>query len=112
VRHYLRHLRDPSGRGVAWGDMPGQQAPAKPTVEGWTRQLEDGRLEIFVKVANKPGIEDLKIRASGPTQAMFELVDWFEERTGLRVSLPGRLRTGPKPIVGQTSILELESGDA
>jgi hypothetical protein len=37
---------------------------------------------------------------------MYELVDWFEEKTGLRVESPHwrRVRTGPRPIEGQIAL--------
>jgi hypothetical protein len=55
----------------------------------------------------------LKIRASGPEGEMYELVDWFEAKTGLSVNADWRrVRTGPKPIEGQTSMIEeLTDGD-
>jgi hypothetical protein len=76
-------------------------------VEGWFNELSDGGLEIFLKS------DGLKVRASGPQDEMGELADWFERKTGLSVSgLPKRVNRGPRPLPGQTSILELSSQDA
>lgn len=79
-------------------------------IEGWFRRLENGRLEIHLKVRDVEGIQDRKIRASGPEAEMFELVTWFEEKTGMLVASPKwrRVRTGPKPMAGQ---IELEIGE-
>lgn len=76
-----------------------------PKVSGWTRPLEGDRLEIFLKAENVHGAPDRKIRASGPREEMYELVDWFEDKTGLRVDVPNRVRTGPAPIPGQTTLV-------
>lgn len=77
--------------------------PAKQ-IEGWIRHLTNDRREIFLKGAGR------KIRASGSKDEMYELVDWFEERTGLTVNVPDRVYTGPRPIAGQLVItMELES---
>jgi hypothetical protein len=77
-----------------------------PTIEGWLRKLQDERLEIFLKA------DDRKIRASGPRAEMYELVDWFEEKTGLAVNVPERVYTGPRPIAGQMVItVGLQSDD-
>ena len=80
-------------------------------VEGWIRNLDDDRLEIFLKVEGVLGIKDRKIRASGDRDEMYELVDWFEAKTGLTVNVPQRLRTGPKPLAGQMDMLKLSSED-
>lgn len=80
-----------------------------PHIEGWVRKLEGDRLEIFLKVERMQGVRDRKIRASGPTQEMYELVDWFEGKTGLTVNVPDRPRTGPRPIAGQIG-MELDMG--
>lgn len=79
-------------------------------IDGWFRKLDDGRLEIYLKV---DGDDGRKIRASGPEAEMYELVDWFEEKTGLKVNSEQwrRVRKGPRPIEGQTSMIpELPSG--
>lgn len=73
-------------------------------IEGWFRELDHGRLEIFLKT------DALKVRCSGSYDEMMELVDWFEERTGLRVDSPRwrRVRKGPRPIEGQMAFTPRE----
>lgn len=77
---------------------------ALPKIEGWLRPLEDDRLEIFLKVEHAQGIPDTKLRSSGTTTDMHELVDWFEAKTGMTVQVPNRVRTGPAPIAGQVTL--------
>lgn len=75
-------------------------------VEGWFRELDDNRLEIFLKARG------VKIRSSGGREGMFELVEWFENMTGLRVENPKLRRPprrGPRPMAGQLDMTELES---
>lgn len=81
-------------------------------IEGWFRQLDGDRMEIFLKVESKSA-PDRKLRASGPTEEMYELVDWFEQNTGLRFSSPKwrRVRKGHRPLAGQVDMLELLSED-
>lgn len=80
-----------------------RRQPPKPHVQGWVAPLVNGRLEIFLKTANLPGQPDRKIRASGSEEEMDELLDWFEQRSGMRVEVPNRKRVhrGPKPPEGQ-----------
>lgn len=83
----------------------------QPRIDGWMSELDGDRLEIFLKVEDPRG-EDRKVRASGPREEMYELVDWFETRTGLRFDHPrwrDRVRRGPRPMEGQTSLPELSS---
>lgn len=75
----------------------------KAHIEGWISQLNGDRVEIFLKVERADGVRDRKIRASGPQAEMMELCDWFEEKTGLTVNVPGRVRTF-KPPPGQTEL--------
>jgi hypothetical protein len=77
--------------------------------EAWFRQLDNQRVEIFLKVERRNG-EDYKLRASGPEEDMFELVTWFEERTGVRVDSPNwrRVRKGPRVDPSQTTF-EIEA---
>lgn len=77
--------------------MP-RSATKMPPVEGWFRQLEGGNVEIFVKAHGR------KIRAHGPSSEMNELVDWFEEKTGVTVEAAWRVRRGVKPLPGQTAL--------
>lgn len=66
----------------------------------WFRRLHGDRIEIFLKA------KGYKIRAHGPEAKMFELVDLFEGWTGLRVGGQWRrVRTGPKPLEGQQTLL-------
>lgn len=79
--------------------------PSLPQIDGWIRRLNDeGRLEIYLRVTNVSGMRDRKIRASGPADEMMELVEWFEEKTGMRVSSPVLPRKAPKPIPGQLDL--------
>lgn len=71
-----------------------------PQAEGWFKPLDDERLEIFLKY------QGIKIRCSGKVEDMHELVDWFEEKTGLAVNVPNRVRRGPKPMAGQIDLFE------
>lgn len=76
------------------------------TYEGWFRRLTDEKcIEIFLKA------NGVRVRATGEEEAMYELVDWFESQTGVRVEHPNwrRVRVGPRPIEGQ---LTLVMGDA
>lgn len=76
----------------------------KPQITGWFRRLDNGRLEIFLKVQGAD-TADRKIRASGPAMEMNELADWFEEKTGLRVEATWRtVRRGPKVMEGQMAL--------
>jgi hypothetical protein len=81
--------------------------------QGWIKRLEGDRLEIFVRCADFSDVPDTKIRASGPEASMLELVEWFEEKTGLRVNSPILPRRAPKPIPGQLGFImdELPSHD-
>lgn len=90
--------------------MPAR-APQLATIEGWLRRLDGERLEIFLKIANAEGVRDRKIRASGPVEEMYELVDWFETKTGLRVNVPDRVRTGPAQLEGQMNLTMGEVSD-
>jgi hypothetical protein len=74
----------------------------RPRAEGWFRPLNDDRLEIFLKSP----LHGIKIRCSGKAVDLHELVDWFEEKTGLAVNVPNRVRRGPKPMQGQLDLLE------
>lgn len=78
--------------------MPGKK------VEGWFKDLDDGRIEVFLKAANIPGVEDCKVRASGKEEAVHEIVTWFEDWTNLAVNIPRRVRRGPKQMAGQMSL--------
>lgn len=78
---------------------------ATERAEGWFRPLAKGRLEIFLKGGGT------KLRCSGKESDMHELVDWFEEQTGLSVNGPDsgvwtRQRRGPKPMKGQIDLFE------
>jgi hypothetical protein len=58
----------------------------EPRSESWFRRLEDGRLEVFLLVKDRPGVPDIKVRATGPEEAIYEVTAWFEQATGLTVS--------------------------
>lgn len=68
--------------------------------EGWFRELADDRLEVFLKAKNR------KVRAHGRRDEMFELVAWFEEKTGVAVKGEWKrpLSRGPRPYPGQESL--------
>lgn len=76
---------------------------SKGQIDGWFRRLNDGRLEIFLRVAGVSGVADRKIRASGPADEVNELADWFEAKSGLKVSAPWRT-AGSKVMAGQMSM--------
>ncbi len=84
---------------------------SKGTIDAWCRKLDGDRLEIFFRVANVPGQQDRKIRASGPVGEMNELADWFEEKTGMKVNAPWRVVTRSQ-IPGQLGFaVELTMGE-
>lgn len=89
----------------------GQHMAQSGKIEGWTRQLEDERLEVFLKAEGVQGMRDRKIRASGPLTDMYELVDWFEAKTGMTVNVPNRVRT-VKPLPGQLELTTDELSSA
>lgn len=74
---------------------------AREETEGWFHQLQDDRMEIFLKVSNAEGQTEVKIRATGPTSEIGELIDWFERTTGKTVEVPEThwraLRRNPQP---------------
>lgn len=75
--------------------MP-RTASAAPKTEAWFRRLDNDRIEIFLKFEPPQG-QAYKMRCSGPEEEMFELVSWFEERTGTTVSGDWRrVRRGPR----------------
>lgn len=94
-------------------------ARAREETEGWFHDLKNGRMEIFLKLADADGETVAKIRATGPAEEMGELIDWFERTTGKSVEVPQtqwrRMRRGPKPDSGQGNLFEtaqLSSQDA
>lgn len=85
--------------------------PRKAQIEGWIRQLNGDRLEIFLKVERLDGQPDRKIRASGLADEMLELVEWFEGKTGLRVTSPTLPRRAPALIEGQLGLELTDKGE-
>lgn len=69
----------------------------------WFRKLADGQLEIFLKSGQH------KVRAHGPEADMYELVEWFEDKAGVKVQGDWKRppRRGPRVLEGQTSLLEM-----
>lgn len=76
-------------------------------------------MEIFLKLTNPDGQTSVKIRATGPTSEIGELIDWFERTTGKTVEVPEThwraLRRNPQPkeqesLFGDTA--QLSSQDA
>lgn len=87
----------------------------KPPVEGWLRRLEPGddgtgRLEIHLKARDAK----IKVRASGTEEQMYELVEWFEGATGVKVDHPTwrRVRRGPAPMPNQLTLVMGEAPSA
>ena len=94
------------------GQIVGEiEQPAPKRTECWFRPLRDDRLEIYL-VGTALNGEPVKVRASGAQEAIWELVEWFEQITGREVVGDWRRppRIGPRPMAGQLSITEqLES---
>jgi hypothetical protein len=83
--------------------LPTEREPAC-----WFRRLnrEVASMEVMLRHG------DLKLRASGPEATMFELVEWFEDRTGKVVTSPTWRRpprSGPRPIPGQVELDDVGS---
>jgi hypothetical protein len=74
---------------------------ARVTATSWFQRLNDGRVEIFLKLG-----EHLKLRAHGTEAQMNELLDWFEKETNLTVNVSWRERK-ITPIPGQMHLLDL-----
>jgi hypothetical protein len=74
--------------------------------DSWYRHLKNDRLEVFL-VGDIDGCP-LKMRASGPTDRMWEVVAMFEEMTGCAVDGTWLRppRTGARPLEGQLNIIE------
>jgi len=82
--------------------------------DSWYRRLKDGRIEINLvgRIITDSENLPLKVRASLPEGEVGRIIDFFEDVTGATVEWEGRSSppNGPKPIPGQTTILEqLES---
>jgi len=73
-------------------------------VDAWFRQMHDGRVEIMCKDRRH------RIRVTAPEAEAWEAVELFERWTGLAVESERRPPRKPRQIVGQLSMLELESG--
>lgn len=75
--------------------------------DNWFRELKDDRLEVSLRV------EGMKLRASGPKDDVWKLVEFFEELSGVEVMgdwcRPPRV--GPRALEGQLDLtMQLESG--
>lgn len=82
--------------------MPRRANRVVPVVEGWLRELANDRLEVFLKLdRTTPPARPCKVRASGPKSDMLELVEWFEEKTGLVVNHPILGPRTKQPLPGQ-----------
>jgi hypothetical protein len=79
--------------------MPRTPTTVAPKTTAWFRELDGGRIEIFLKITHKGHPErDCKIRAHGIAEDMYELVSWFEARTGTTVQGNWRrVSTAPNP---------------
>lgn len=87
-------------------------ATKQPT-DNWFRPLKRDRLEVCLKGLAEDGTP-LKMRASGPKDAVWRCVEMFEEMTGKEVVGEWKRppRAGARPLAGQLSITEqLESGN-
>lgn len=71
------------------------------TATSWFQRLNDGRVEVFLKLG-----DELKLRAHGTEAQMNELLDWFEKETNLTVNVSWRQRKA-EPIPGQLDLLDL-----
>lgn len=81
--------------------------------ESWYRQLKGDRLEVKLTGQTSDGVA-VKVRASGPTEQMWQVVAMFEEMTGTAVNGAWLRppRSGAKPLEGQLTIIEaLEEPD-
>lgn len=78
--------------------------------DNWFRPLKNDRLEVSLRVG------DHKMRASGPQDDVWRLVEHFEELTGVAVEGDWKRapRRGPRATEGQLDLTmalgELESG--
>lgn len=72
--------------------------------ENWFRRLKDDRLEVCLKA------DGLRLRASGSEAEVWQLVELFEELSGLAVEGEWRRppRTGSRPLDGQLTMDDLE----
>lgn len=87
-------------------------ANAVTSRESWFRELKDDRLEVNLVGKTADGVP-VKMRASGPKDAVWKCVEMFEEMTGKEVVGEWRRppRTGPRPLEGQLTIMEEPSED-
>ena len=76
---------------------------AEKAIDAWLRDLNDGRVEIMCRA---PGY---RIRLSAPEVEAWEAVELFERWTNLEVTAERRPRRAPPQIVGQLTLVELES---
>lgn len=76
------------------------------TLDNWFRRLKDDRLEVCVRA------KGVKLRASGPEEHVWKLVEAFEEQTGVAVEGEWRRppRTGARPLAGQLTLGEEPGG--
>jgi hypothetical protein len=84
----------------------------KQPTDNWFRSLKNDRLEVCL--AGRIDGTPLRIRASGPKDHIWKVVEMFEEMTGIEVV--GEWKRSPRsvarPLAGQLSITEqLESSD-
>lgn len=97
------------------GALAPAQSPAAPPAnaalvplkekqtDAWHRELNDGRSEIMCRA---PGY---RLRVSGPEEFVWDVVELFEERTGLTVQSERRPRRRQRVPTGQLTMTELES---
>jgi hypothetical protein len=73
--------------------------------DAWHRRLHSGALEVMCRT------QGIRMRVSGPDDWVWEMVELFEDRTGLAVQSDSRPPRRKRQIEGQLSMTELESGD-
>lgn len=81
-------------------------ATKQPSVN-WFRTLKGDRLEVCLAGKTEDGVP-LRMRASGTKEHVWEVVDMFEEMTGLTVEAYVKRppRSGARPLAGQLAIFE------
>jgi hypothetical protein len=71
--------------------------------DAWHRRLHSGALEVMCRT------QGVRMRVSGPDDWVWEMVEHFEDRTGLVVQSDARPPRRRRQIEGQLAMTELES---
>lgn len=82
--------------------------PVADKSDNWFRNLKADRLEVCIK----DEASGLRLRASGPQDDIWKLVERFEELSGIAVDGEWRRppRTGSRPLAGQLTLGEEPGG--